>query len=80
MLRVVPTLLRTPAFELNLFALYLAYVDGRPTPELRRLVSRHAAQGCQPLRNALNLLADSLPEPIFLGAAGHEPDEVPAPY
>ena len=73
-------MLKASAFELNLIAVYTARVNGMPVPQLRRLVSRHVAQGCEPVRNALSLLGGGESEAIFIGPPDGEPDEVPDLY
>jgi hypothetical protein len=76
----LPSLLRAPAFELNLIGLYLAKVTGSSASEMKLLVKKHGAPKCEHLRKALALLAEKNPDAVIVGPREQEPDEWPAQY
>jgi hypothetical protein len=76
---LLPSFLAAPAFELNLIALYYFKILGSTVSELRDLAAAHCSRGCEPVRNALEALAqndEALVPPV---ASDQEPDAIPEP-
>jgi len=78
--RLLPRFLAAPAFELNLIALFAYRLFGCSVAELRRLASEHCEHGCEPIRNALEIVGQIPETQIQTTVAVDEPDATPEPY
>ena len=77
---LIPKYLAEPAFELNLIALYTRRILGGSVADLKSLAATHCRRGCEPVRNALEAVAQ-IPEtlPPIRGEI-EEPDSIPDRY
>ncbi len=77
---LIPKYLAEPAFELNLIALYTRRILGGSIAELKALAAAHCRPGCEPVRNALEAVAQ-IPETLSpTGEEIEEPDAIPDRY
>lgn len=80
-LSMVPAMLKVPAFELNIMALYLLKVAGEDITVLKQMVSDHGLKPIgEPLKNALAHASESGDMPACAADGDTKPDDIPQPY
>jgi hypothetical protein len=72
--------LSEPALELNLIALYTRRILGGTIAELKSMAAVHCRRGCDPVRNALEVVAQIPKTSALVMGTTDEPDAIPDRY
>jgi hypothetical protein len=77
---LIPKYLSEPALESNLIALYTRRILGGSIAELKSLAAAHCRRGCEPVRNALEAVAQIPETSSLITGTTDEPDAIPDRY